>query len=72
MMKKTDPNGDLVGNDRFEGYCVDLLAEIAARLHFNYSIKLVDDGTYGSYVDGEWGGMVRELMDKVGLHEILK
>ena len=67
MMMKKDPDGKRRGNDRFEGYCVDLLAEIAKLLHFNYSIKLVDDGKYGAPegASGEWTGMVRELMDRV-------
>lgn len=51
-------------NDRFEGYCVDLLSEIAKILHFNYSIHLVGDGKYGAIEGTEWTGMIRELMDK--------
>jgi len=60
-------NPNLKGNDRYEGFCIDLLAEIAKVLEFEYVIKLVDDGKYGAPVDpkNEWNGMVRELMDKV-------
>ena len=67
-MRKSDPL--LRGNDRFEGYCVDLLREIATILEFNYSIKLVDDGQYGAPTgpNGEWTGMVKELIDKVTQH----
>ena len=67
MMRKEDPSGTLTGNDRYEGYCVDLLKEIAKLLHFNYTIKEVGDGKYGSMEgpNNEWTGMVRELMDKV-------
>ena len=70
MMRREDPNGMLTGNDRYEGYCVDLLRGIANILHFNYSIKEVGDGKYGSMEgpQNEWTGMVRELMDKVGYH----
>lgn len=69
MMRKEDPHKMLRGNDRYEGYCVDLLREIAAILHFNYTIKEVADGKYGSREgDNEWTGMVRELMDHVSLH----
>ena len=65
MMRKKDAT--LTGNDRFEGYCVDLLREISLILQFNYTIKLVDDGKYGSPEGpkNEWTGMVRELMDRV-------
>ena len=73
-MMRDDPDGVLRGNDRFEGYCVDLLAEIARLLHFNYTIKLVDDGQYGAPegTTGEWTGMVRELMDKVRHNKVGK
>ena len=68
-MLRDDPNGTLTGNARFEGFCVDLLAEVSKILHFNYALKLVEDGKYGAPVGskGEWNGMIRELMDKVCL-----
>ncbi len=34
----------LEGNDRFEGFAIDLMTEIAKFLQFNISFKLVDDG----------------------------
>ena len=57
----------LTGNDRFEGFCVDMLEEIAKILGFNYTIKLVDDGQYGAPTgeNGEWTGMVKEVKDRV-------
>uniref|UniRef100_A0AAR2J2R8 Glutamate receptor n=1 Tax=Pygocentrus nattereri TaxID=42514 RepID=A0AAR2J2R8_PYGNA len=63
MFKKSDK--PLCGNDRFEGYCVDLLRELAAILGFRYEIQLVEDGKYGALEEstGQWNGMVRELMD---------
>ncbi|XP_076876223.1 glutamate receptor ionotropic, kainate 1 isoform X2 [Brachyhypopomus gauderio] len=62
MYKKSDKV--LYGNDRFEGYCLDLLKELSNILGFNYEVKLVSDGKYGAQNDkGEWNGMVRELMD---------
>jgi ionotropic kainate glutamate receptor 2 len=35
---------------------------------FEYRIELVPDGKYGVYdlETGEWNGIVRQLMDKVG------
>ncbi|KTG39594.1 hypothetical protein cypCar_00012498, partial [Cyprinus carpio] len=42
MFKKSDK--PLYGNDRFEGYCIDLLRELAAILGFTYEIRLVEDG----------------------------
>ncbi|XP_061145491.1 glutamate receptor ionotropic, kainate 3 isoform X1 [Syngnathus typhle] len=62
MLKKSDKA--LVGNDRFEGYCVDLLKALAAVLGFVYEIRLVPDGKYGSQDDkGQWNGMIRELIE---------
>uniref|UniRef100_A0AAQ6A1F1 Glutamate receptor n=1 Tax=Amphiprion ocellaris TaxID=80972 RepID=A0AAQ6A1F1_AMPOC len=64
MYKKSDK--PLYGNDRFEGYCLDLLKELSNILGFSYEVKLVSDGKYGAQNDkGEWNGMVRELIDHV-------
>ncbi|XP_023349760.1 glutamate receptor ionotropic, kainate 2 isoform X2 [Eurytemora carolleeae] len=65
LMLKED-SGVLVGNDRYEGYSVDLIHEIAGILGFNYTIKLVEDGSYGSYNKhtGKWNGMIGELLDQ--------
>ncbi|XP_071954989.1 glutamate receptor ionotropic, kainate 2-like [Antedon mediterranea] len=55
----------LEGNDRYEGYCIDLLEEIAKSIKFDYKIALVPDGDYGTEnVDGNWSGMVGELVKK--------
>lgn len=64
MQKKSDK--ELIGNDRFEGYCLDLLKELSNILGFTYEVRLVGDGKYGAQNDkGEWNGMVRELIDHV-------
>ena len=65
-----DPYVMLDSNDlnaHFKGFCIDLLKEIVKVLKFDYTIKLVDDGKYGAPVgpNGEWNGMVGELIDKV-------
>lgn len=64
----------LTGNDRFEGFCVDIIKEIAKLRGFNYTIVLSPGMAYGSKdpETGEWNGIVRELMDHVsdlGLRE---
>lgn len=38
----------LSGNDRFEGFAIDLATELSQVLGFNFTFKLVDDGKYGS------------------------
>lgn len=65
LFKKSDK--PLYGNDRFEGYCIDLLRELSTILGFTYEIRLVEDGKYGAQDDanGQWNGMVRELIDHV-------
>lgn len=65
MFKKSDK--PLYGNDRFEGYCIDLLRELSGILGFRYELRLVEDGKYGALDEstGQWNGMVRELMDHV-------
>lgn len=53
-----------VDNERYEGYCVDLAAEIAKHCGFKYQLKIVGDGKYGAR-DAEtkiWNGMVGELV----------
>ncbi|NXU41417.1 GRIK4 protein, partial [Drymodes brunneopygia] len=54
---------ELEGNDRYEGFCVDMLKELAEILRFNYKIHLVGDGVYGvPEANGTWTGMVGELI----------
>lgn len=57
---------ELEGNERYEGFCVDMLKELADILKFNYRIKLVSDGLYGvPGANGTWTGMVGELIARV-------
>ncbi|XP_028034358.1 glutamate receptor ionotropic, kainate 2 isoform X1 [Bombyx mandarina] len=57
---------NLQGNARFEGFCIDLLARVAARAGFHYRLRLVPDNMYGARdpETGQWNGIVRELMDR--------
>ena len=38
MLKETSEQ--LIGNDRFEGFCIDLIHEIATDLGFNYTFQV--------------------------------
>ena len=62
----------LSGNERFEGYNVDLIDEVSKILGFNYTINIVADGKYGSYnaKNKTWNGMVGELLSQVRKIEI--
>jgi ABC-type amino acid transport substrate-binding protein len=55
----------MTGNDRFEGFGVELIDKLSQKLGFNYTFKLQEDGAYGSLnrETGEWNGMLREIMD---------
>ncbi|XP_067141027.1 glutamate receptor ionotropic, kainate 2-like [Centruroides vittatus] len=53
----------LKGNDRYEGFCIDLINKLAEDLNFNYEIHEAGDGQYGKKENDEWNGMIRELMD---------
>ncbi|XP_007577842.2 glutamate receptor 1a, partial [Poecilia formosa] len=68
MQKKN--HEQLVGNDKYEGYIVELAAEIAKHVGYQYKLKIVSDGKYGAK-DPEtqkWNGMVGELVyDKADL-----
>ncbi|KAM9833100.1 glutamate receptor 1a isoform 4-T4 [Syngnathus typhle] len=62
MLKKKHEH--LVGNDKYEGYIVELAAEIAKHVGYQYQLKIVSDGKYGAR-DAEtkmWNGMVGELV----------
>ncbi|XP_068243537.1 glutamate receptor ionotropic, kainate 2-like isoform X3 [Palaemon carinicauda] len=63
MLKETSMQ--LEGNDRYEGFCIDLIDKIATIRKFNYTFQVVADGNYGSKsrTTGEWNGIVRELLD---------
>ncbi|KFD57020.1 hypothetical protein M513_02277 [Trichuris suis] len=53
----------LSGNDRYEGFCVDLLERIAEVNKFNYTIHEVKDKSYGTPdASGRWSGMIGELI----------
>uniref|UniRef100_A0A6Q2YRC0 Glutamate receptor n=1 Tax=Esox lucius TaxID=8010 RepID=A0A6Q2YRC0_ESOLU len=62
MLKKN--HEQLVGNDKYEGYCVELAAEIAKHVGYTYRLEIVGDGKYGARdVDTKmWNGMVGELV----------
>lgn len=55
------------GNDRFEGYSIDLIDGIAKILGFKYVFEIVPDNMYGSYnkETKQWNGLVRHLLDRV-------
>lgn len=65
MMKKVADT--LKGNDRYEGFGIELIERLADMLGFNYTFLLQEDGSYGSrdHTTGQWNGMMREIIDGV-------
>lgn len=58
----------LTGNDRFEGYAIDLIFELSLLLEFSYEFIVETDGEYGELVDknrNEWNGMIGKVMSGV-------
>ena len=56
-------------NEVYEGYCIDLLNELAKSLKFTYEIYFVPDGLYGAKTEnGTWNGLIGELVNKVCKH----
>lgn len=60
------------GNDRYEGFSLDLIDAIAKDLRFQYRFELVPGNKYGSYnpVTKKWDGLVKQLLDRVSFHLI--
>jgi len=52
----------LTPNDRFEGYLADILRLVAGNLGFDYEICLSTDGKHGTQNDGQWNGIIGEVV----------
>ena len=62
-MIKTDAESQArTGNDRYEGFAVDLITEIANIVQFNFTLSPVSG--YGSRrQDNSWTGMIGEILE---------
>ncbi|XP_034944502.1 glutamate receptor ionotropic, kainate 2-like isoform X2 [Chelonus insularis] len=54
------------GNDRYEGFTIDIIHELSKLLHFNYTFVEQTDKNTGKYnpVTGKWNGMIGKIIDK--------
>jgi len=59
----TDENAE--GNDRFDGYLVELVAKISEIANFKYTIYEQPDSKFGLLKDGEYDGMIGEVVSGV-------
>lgn len=56
----------IAGNERFEGFLVDLLRHFSQSLNFDYEIRLASDNKYGTiYVNRFWDGIIGMIHRKV-------
>lgn len=61
---KEDVEG-LTGNQQYEGFCIELIEKLGAKLGFNYTFIEQTDKTYGTLDKNtkQWNGMLRRIMD---------
>lgn len=61
-----DSSTQLYGNERYEGFAVDLIDELSRDLGFSFEILIQEDGNYGTTIDNvTWNGMIGKILDKV-------
>ena len=52
--------------NKFLGFSIDLLYELAELMDFDYELYEAPDGKFGHMnEDGEWNGMIKELVEDV-------
>jgi len=55
---------ELEGEERFEGYLMDLIRKMALHLNFTYSLEILEDAHVGEkQPDGSWDGMIGLLFN---------
>lgn len=53
---------------QLEGFCMDLLSEIAKKLGLKYRVQMVRDGAYGRQDESShWNGMIGEVVRGVSM-----
>ncbi|XP_032677549.1 glutamate receptor ionotropic, kainate 2-like isoform X2 [Odontomachus brunneus] len=71
LISLTDPYGmlkqsstTLIGNDRYEGFAIDIIQEMSKILGFNYTFQVQSDNIYGSLnkKTGQWNGMLGKII----------
>lgn len=52
------------GNDRYEGFAIDLIQEMSLILGFNYTFEVQADNVYGSFnnITKKWNGMLGKII----------
>jgi len=47
-MLKQDDGKNYTGNDRYEGYCVELAERLSQVVNFTYELRMVKDNKFGT------------------------
>ncbi|XP_035699949.1 glutamate receptor ionotropic, kainate 2-like [Branchiostoma floridae] len=64
QVKKNADAFELEGEERFEGYLMDLIRKMALHLNFTYSLEILEDAHVGEkQPDGSWDGMIGLLFN---------
>lgn len=63
-MNKLSSN-TLEGNERYEGFGIDLIKELSEISGFNYTFKIQEDGNSGYIDKKKWNGMIGEVINGV-------
>lgn len=68
MERKPTQEGEILeGNLRYEGFSMDLIAELARELNIKFKFEVLKSGQRGSYDKNtkSWNGLIREILDRV-------
>lgn len=62
MLKQSSDT--MTGNDRYEGFGIDIIQELSKMLGFNYTFEVQADSVYGSLSKktGKWSGMLGKII----------
>ena len=65
LIRKND--SEVAGNDAYEGFCKDLLDELAKELKFNYTLYIPENSEPGELIPetGRYSGLMGELTEYV-------
>ena len=70
MLKEA--SSKLSGNDRFEGFGIDLIHELSLMSGFNYTFHVQADKSSGNPdKNGKWNGMIGEVLAGVSTNKCL-
>jgi ionotropic glutamate receptor len=67
-VKKPAEDGQVLeGDDRYEGFSMDLIRALAHELGIKFKFEVLESGARGVYdkKTKSWNGLIREILDRV-------